>query len=118
MNQWHEVHDFLYGFGMKEIIPDNEIVLEEHKPQEGEFFIPWKVVRSKQPEKYVWLRDTERWLKITEIFTMTSEALYEIYDQLQPFIEKERERIRNLPKANFSKISIPKINQLFPKLLG
>lgn len=112
MNQWHEVHDFLYGFGMKEIIPDNEIVLEEHKGSPTVRF-----VKLKQPEKYVWLRDTERWLKITDIFTMTSEELYDIYDRLIPYQEKEAERIRNLPRSNFSKISIPKINQVWPKLL-
>jgi hypothetical protein len=100
---------------MKEIIPDNEIVLEDHPATEGG--IPWKVVRSKEPEKYVWLWETERWLKITDIFTMTSEELYDIYNRLIPYQEKEAERIRNLPKPKFDRITIPKINQIFPKLL-
>lgn len=111
MNQWHQVHDFLYGFGMKEIIPDNEIVLEEHGTSPKV-----KFVKTKQPEKYVWLRETEHWLKITDIFTMTSEELYDIHDRLIPYREKEAERIRNLPKPKFDKITIPKIKQQYPKL--
>lgn len=108
-HEWHKIHDFLYGFGMREIIPDNEIVLEEYN--EG---IPTRFIKLKQPEKYIWLRDTERWLQIIEIFTMTSEELYLIYGRLQPFMEAERERIRNLPGRTYDKISIPKVNKEYP----
>ena len=108
MNEWHQVHDFCYGFGMMEFIPDNETVLEDHSDES----IPWQIVNTSQPAKHVWLQDTRRWLGITtEIFTMTSEELYGIYDKLQPFMEAEAERIL----ANFSKISIPKIKAIYPQ---
>ena len=113
--EWTQIHDFLYGFGMHEVIPDNEIVLEDHPGVPG-VNIPWKIVKSKQKEKRIWLRETERWLGITEIFTMTSKELYEIYDKLQPFIQKERERRRNLPPPIYDKISLPQINRVYPML--
>lgn len=116
MHEWHQIHDFLYGFGMKENIPDNEIILEKHQPKENEYFIPWKIVNHKQSEKYVWLREAERWLGVTDIFTMTSEELYAIYDQLQPHIEKHLEWLRSQPVPKYDKITIPKINRGFPKL--
>jgi hypothetical protein len=94
---------------MREYIPDNEVVLEELSKNV-------KIVKTKQKEKYVWLRHTERWLGVTEIFKMSSQELYEIYDKLQPFIEKERERVRNLPRREYKKISLPKINREYPPL--
>jgi len=109
----------MLGFGMKEHIPDNEIVLEDHPA--SECGIPWKVVRSKQEEKHVWLRETERLLKVTEIFTMTSEELYAIYDQIQPLLKAEHEqwleKNKDRPPVQFTKISIPKINKIWPKLI-
>lgn len=109
---WHRVHDFFNGWGMKECIPDNEIVLEEHK----DWGIPTRFVKHKVQEKYLWVRDTERWLQITDIWSLTSEELYEIYDRLQPFKEKHLEWLRNQPKPEFKKLTIPLVNRVYPKL--
>ena len=103
---------------MQEHIPDNDIVLEDHKPNGEEWFAPWKVVKPKQSEKVVWLEDTSRWLKISNIFTMSSEELYDVYEKLQPFLEAELARLRALPPVTFDRITIPKINRVYPKLLS
>ncbi len=114
--EWHTIHGFMQGWGMQEHIPDNEIVLEDHN-EEGH--IPWKVVRFKQTEKVIWLQDAHHYLRVTseDFFSFSSEQLYDLYNRLQPLLEAELERRRKLPPPVFDKITIPKINRIYPQLL-
>jgi tRNA U34 5-methylaminomethyl-2-thiouridine-forming methyltransferase MnmC len=111
-HEWHKIHGFMQGWGMREHIPDNEIVLQELSER-------CKVVKSKQQEKVIWLGDAHRYLKITsyDFFKLSSDELYELHEKLQPYLDAELERRRQLPPAKFEKISLPKINKPYPKLL-
>lgn len=114
MNEWHWIHDFFNGFGFQESIPDNKVVTEDHSDEP----IPWQVVHDKQPEKQIWLCDTSRLLGITDLSRTTSEELYEIHYKLQPLLKAEFEKWKeNQKPVEFKRITIPKINKFYPKLL-
>lgn len=108
MNDWHQIHDALYGWGMRECILGNDVL--DDTPT------PLKILSSKEPAKRIWLNDAYRYLKIENIFTMSSEELYDLYDKLQPYIEKHLEWLRSQPTRKFDRITIPKINREWPKL--
>lgn len=122
MYEWHQIHGFVEGWGMQEHIPDNVIVVEDHTKDAGKYCIPWSIVRHKQEEKVIWAKDSHRFLNVFNIFHMTSEELYDLYDKLEPFLKAEREellrRYKEQGPAQFTKITLPKINKVWPKLFG
>lgn len=109
MFEWHWIHDFIRGYGYREHISDNEIVLKECSPQVS-------YVKEEQQPKYIWLRETERWLGITDLSGKTSEELYQIWERLQPYREKHQEWLKSQPVPKYDKIILPKVNREYPKL--
>lgn len=114
--KWHEIHDFMDGWGFCEHIPDNEIVREDH-PNDP---IPWKVVSSKKPVRHIWHKDAEHFLNI-DIFAVeadSDEFLDGVYEKLVPLLQEQYEKMQAYYDAHpikFDKITIPKINRLYPK---
>lgn len=106
MTCWIEIHDFIHGFGYKE----------------------------ESTSRYIWMNDVidlfhihkdeklnEIYNKINTRFKYTNEELDEIYIQLEPLLAARKiARLKYLeehPPKNFTHITIPKINRIFPTLI-
>lgn len=115
MAEWHKIHDFFRSWGLREYIPDNEIVLEDHTQEKEKYVIPWKVVRHKVQERVIWYYECQRILGL-DCFAVGFNA-EEAYEKLQPILEEERqERIKNYKPIEFKTFTIPKINRTYPPL--
>jgi len=110
--EWHCIHSFMEGWGLREVIPDNEIVIEDHSGED----IPWRVVRSKVEEREIFWGDCHRLLG-EDCFAVGFDP-ESAYERLKPLLAKEREeRLANYKPAKFDRITIPKINKLYPESL-
>jgi len=121
MAEWHRIHDFFHGFGLREVIPDNEIVIKEEKGgigEDGQYRMPVKWVRHKQEERVIWLNDCSRLLDLNPFHEGTD--LEDVYARLEPLLkaeaEERRARYEKEGPVRFAKITIPKINRPFPQL--
>lgn len=99
-DEWHYIHDFLHGFGFRRrektlFFRDIERLLKDKLQEAEEAF---RSLRAKQ-------------------FAGQCEKLDAIYEQLQPLLEAEHaERMKNYKPVKFDKITIPKINRMYPPL--
>lgn len=89
-SDWCWMHDFMRGFGY----------------------------RDRNSDRYIFLRDTEHYLKIeTNLFGMD---LDKVYADLQPHLEEARERRRKYLEENppkpITSFTIPKIRKPYPQL--
>ena len=99
-DEWHYIHDFLWGFGFRR--KEKVIYLEDVA----------RLLKDKLPEA----EKTFRFLRKNN-FAGECKELDEIYAQLQPLLEAElAERRKNYKPAKFDRISIPKVNRVFPHL--
>lgn len=81
---WHHIRNVAYGFGYR-----------------------------KDDEKVIFLRDTKRFLKITDL---NGVDLDKLYVKLQPLKEAWLEKRRQEPRHELKSIRIPIINREYPKL--
>lgn len=107
--EWHRIHSFFHGWGLQEVIPDNQIVIEDHSDE----FPPWKVVRSRVEEREIWWGDCKRLLG-EDCFAPGFDP-ESAYERLKPLLMQEHEeRLANYKPVKFEKITIPRINKMYP----
>lgn len=107
-HEWHTIHDFFKGWGVREHIPDNFVVTEDH----SEALIPWKVGHHKQEERVIWYGDARKHLGI-DVFAADLD-LEKIYEDLKAPLAKELEERRAHFKSHpikFERITVPKFTK-------
>lgn len=115
MAEWHEIHDFMRGWGLQEVIPDNFVTTAEGGPTaENPHVIPYRIGYSRQPERVLYARDVWHFLR-EDLFTRGVDP-EDVYTRLQPLLAAEQQRVAALPPICFDRITIPRVRQAIPPL--
>lgn len=99
--RWHEIHDFLYGWCLEEVLVEGTRTPITNEGQQ--FIIPSFIVKGRESRRIVgW--QSQNWLGV-DIFQKTDEELDAIYEQVEAY----KMTLPLIPPVKFEKITIPKI---------